>query len=214
MSEGPNRRIKMRGNIWGKFPYKVYKLTDNETDALLKEARLIRQFGHPNDEMKFKKELDTNRVWCWKWKKTEHRDFILQKCLTFLEEHNLPRAGGVKLEKLWLNIQSPNEFQPVHVHYSATEHLHVIIFLKSPKAICSTSDMEWEKGQPTLIESKRGSLELFPGGSWDDVKIVKPDPGTMIIMTSTLQHCAYPFKVEGERWSLGATINCADWMQK
>jgi hypothetical protein len=211
MIEGPNRKIKMRGNMWSEFPYKVYKLTDAETEMLVKEARLIRQFGHPNDAIKVKKEMDTNRVWCWTWKKTEYREFILDKCLKFLEEQNLPRTG-VKLEKMWLTIQSPDEFQPIHTHYAPDNHLHVIIFLKAPKEICSGGDMGWEEGKPTLIENKRGSLELFPGGRWDDVKIVKPDPGTMIIMTSTLQHCSYPFRVQGERWALGATIQCNEWV--
>ena len=35
MIEGPNRKIKMRGNMWSKFPYKVYKLSEAETEMFL-----------------------------------------------------------------------------------------------------------------------------------------------------------------------------------
>tara|TARA_B100001013_G_scaffold262204_2_gene164813 strand:+ start:21747 stop:22469 length:723 start_codon:yes stop_codon:yes gene_type:complete len=198
------------------FPFSVGTVSKEHLEGLLEEARILRQFGRPEDEKIKKSEQDPNRAWYWKWNSTKWIPELMDYCLQYCGDVGKP-ITRVKFDQQWLTVQSKHEYQPMHHHaQDPNVHLHVIIFLKSPaelrdqsKGLGADQKIKWVDGKPYYLEeAKEGGLDLcLP----EATEVLRPNPGRIVILPSNLLHTSYPFKFEGERWALGATVQCLDW---
>ena len=104
------------------------------------------------------------------------------------------------LEKLWINFQGPNEFNPPHSHGGA---LSFVIFLKIPLKL--RAENQNYKG---LSAGPGGITFLY--GDTDDRCItnhsVFPEVGDMYIFPAWVKHWVYPFKTDCKRISVSGNV--------
>ena len=104
------------------------------------------------------------------------------------------------LEKLWINYQGPNEFNPPHSHGGA---LSFVIFLDVPMKL--RAENQDYKG---LSASPGGITFIY--GDTDDRCItnhsVFPEVGDMYIFPAWVKHWVYPFKSNCVRISVSGNV--------
>ena len=104
------------------------------------------------------------------------------------------------LEKLWINFQGPNEFNPPHSHGGA---LSFVIFLKVP-----TQLKEENKNYKGMSAGPGGITFIY--GDTEDRCIsnysVFPEEGDMYIFPAWLKHWVYPFKSDCTRVSVSGNV--------
>ena len=104
------------------------------------------------------------------------------------------------LEKLWVNFQGPNEFNPPHSHGGA---LSFVIFLKVP-----TQLKEENQNYKGLSAGPGGITFIY--GDIEDRCIsnysVFPEEGDMYIFPAWLKHWVYPFKADCTRISVSGNV--------
>jgi len=104
------------------------------------------------------------------------------------------------LEKLWINYQGPNEFNPPHSHGGA---LSFVIFLDVPMKL--RAENQDYKG----LSAGPGGI-TFIYGDTDDRCItnhsVFPEVGDMYIFPAWVKHWVYPFKSNCVRISVSGNI--------
>ena len=104
------------------------------------------------------------------------------------------------LEKLWINYQGPNEFNPPHSHGGA---LSFVIFLDVPMKL--RAENQDYKG----LSAGPGGI-TFIYGDTDDRCItnhsVFPEVGDMYIFPAWVKHWVYPFKSNCVRISVSGNV--------
>ena len=104
------------------------------------------------------------------------------------------------LEKLWINYQGPNEFNPPHSHGGA---LSFVIFLDVPMKL--RAENQDYKG----LSAGPGGI-TFIYGDTDDRCITNhsafPETGDMYIFPAWVKHWVYPFKSNCVRISVSGNI--------
>ena len=104
------------------------------------------------------------------------------------------------LEKLWINFQGPNEFNPPHSHGGA---LSFVIFLKVPiKLRVENQDYKGLSAGPGGITFLYGDIEdrCITNHS------VFPEEGDMYIFPAWLKHWVYPFTTDCTRISVSGNV--------
>ena len=104
------------------------------------------------------------------------------------------------LEKLWINFQVPNEFNPPHSHGGA---LSFVIFLKIP------IELRAENQNYKGLSAGPGGI-TFLYGDIDDRCITSysafPETGDMYIFPAWVKHWVYPFKSNCVRISVSGNV--------
>ena len=104
------------------------------------------------------------------------------------------------LEKLWINYQKANDFNPPHSHGGT---LSFVIFLKIPEEI---------KNENKKFSGKSagpGGLTFLYGDSNDhciSYHSMFPEKGDMFIFPAWLKHWVYPFKSDVTRISVSGNV--------
>ena len=104
------------------------------------------------------------------------------------------------LEKLWVNFQGPNEFNPPHSHGGA---LSFVIFLKVPLKL--RAENQNYKG----LSAGPGGITFIYGDTEDRCisnHSVLPEEGDMYIFPAWLKHWVYPFKADCTRVSVSGNV--------
>ena len=104
------------------------------------------------------------------------------------------------LEKLWINYQGPNEFNPPHSHGGA---LSFVIFAKIPLELrVENQDYKGLSAGPGGITFLYGDIEdrCITNHS------VFPEEGDMYIFPAWVKHWVYPFKSDCTRISISGNV--------
>jgi len=104
------------------------------------------------------------------------------------------------LEKLWINFQGPNEFNPPHSHGGA---LSFVIFPKVPLKL--RAENQNYKG----LSAGPGGITFIYGDTEDrciSSHSVFPEEGDMYIFPAWLKHWVYPFKADCTRISVSGNV--------
>ena len=104
------------------------------------------------------------------------------------------------LEKLWINYQGPNEFNPPHSHGGA---LSFVIFAKIPLELrIENQDYKGVSAGPGGITFLYGDIEdrCITNHS------VFPEEGDMYIFPAWVKHWVYPFKSDCTRISISGNV--------
>jgi len=104
------------------------------------------------------------------------------------------------LEKLWVNFQGPNEFNPPHSHGGA---LSFVIFLKVP------TQLKEENQNYKGMSAGPGGITFIYGDTEDRCisnYSVFPEEGDMYIFPAWLKHWVYPFKSDCTRVSVSGNV--------
>ena len=113
-------------------------------------------------------------------------------------KENIP--GTYYLEKLWVNFQGPNEFNPPHSHGGA---LSFVIFLKVP------TQLRAENKNYKGLSAGPGGITFIYGDTEDRCisnHSVFPEEGDMYIFPAWLKHWVYPFKTDCTRISVSGNV--------
>jgi len=116
------------------------------------------------------------------------------------KETNEKAPSTYFLEKLWINYQGPNEFNPPHSHGGA---LSFVIFAKIP------IELRAENQNYKGLSAGPGGI-TFLYGDTDDRCItnhsVFPEVGDMYIFPAWVKHWVYPFKSDCTRISISGNV--------
>ena len=190
---------------WG--PCVVKTKVDQETlDLLLSEgeaskedaspelAGVLKNQFHYRDKNKFQKFMEVtfslynNAIQRWKidffeWKQGKEKT-----------------PNTYFLEKLWINFQGPNEFNPPHAHGGA---LSFVIFLKVP------IELKVENQNYKGLSAGPGGITFLYGDTEDKCiasHSIFPEVGDMYIFPAWLKHWVYPFKTDCTRISVSGNV--------
>ena len=184
---------------WGPCVVKT-KVNQNTQDLLLSEGEASKEDASPElagvlnnqfhyrDKNKFSKFMEgtfnlyNHAISKWKiWPK-----------------ENVP--GTYYLEKLWINFQGPNEFNPPHSHGGA---LSFVIFLKVPLEL--RAENQNYKG----LSAGPGGITFIYGDTEDrciSSHSVFPEEGDMYVFPAWLKHWVYPFTADATRVSVSGNV--------
>ena len=156
-------------------------------------------------EMKDKDEIFYNYI---KSPVTRYvKDFLATSAVSrniFYELNNV--ESEVYIDKLWVNFQKENEFNPVHEHAGVGSF---VIWMDIPT---------YAKDQHNLPISKRSNNPMasnfvfyyqnLTGEICEYRILLNPDSnGAMVLFPATLQHCVYPFyDCDKERVSISGNL--------
>ena len=104
------------------------------------------------------------------------------------------------LEKLWINFQGPNEFNPPHSHGGA---LSFVIFLKIP------IELRAENQNYKGLSAGPGGITFLYGETEDRCitnHSVFPEVGDMYIFPAWVKHWVYPFASDCTRISVSGNV--------
>lgn len=108
--------------------------------------------------------------------------------------------GKINLDKLWINFQKKNDFNPTHTH---SGQLSFVIYCKVPEKIFEiNSEGNYKKaGEIDFIYGQK--ISALDKSNYT----IRPFEKLMLIFPSTLQHQVPPFWVDEERVSVSGNIN-------
>ena len=104
------------------------------------------------------------------------------------------------LEKLWINFQGPNEFNPPHSHGGA---LSFVIFLKIP------IELRAENQNYKGLSAGPGGITFLYGETEDRCitnHSVFPEVGDMYIFPAWVKHWVYPYQTDCTRISVSGNV--------
>ena len=183
---------------WGPCVVKT-KVDQNTQDLLLSEgeaskedaspelAGVLKNQFHYRDKEKFQKFM-------------EGTFSLYNAAMQQWKQSNEKTPSTYFLEKLWINYQGPNEFNPPHSHGGA---LSFVIFLDVPMRLrVENQDYKGLSAGPVRI--------TFIYGETEDRCITNhsifPEVGDMYIFPAWVKHWVYPFKSNCVRISVSGNV--------
>jgi len=183
---------------WGPCVVKT-KVDQNTLDLLLSEgeaskedaspelAGVLKNQFHYRDKEKFQKFMEeTFNIY----------NYAMQRW----KQGNEKLPSTFFLEKLWINFQGPNEFNPPHSHGGA---LSFVIFLKVP------IELRAENQNYKGLSAGPGGITFLYGETEDRCitnHSVFPEVGDMYIFPAWLKHWVYPFTSDCTRISVSGNV--------
>ena len=183
---------------WGPCIVKT-KVDPNTLDLLLSEGKSSREDASPElagvlknqfhyrDKAKFQKFMEgTFSLY----------NAAMKKC----KQSNEKTPSTYFLEKLWINYQGPNEFNPPHSHGGA---LSFVIFLDVPMRL-RVENQDY-KG----LSAGPGGITFIYGETEDRCitnHSIFPEVGDMYIFPAWVKHWVYPFKSNCVRISVSGNV--------
>jgi len=183
---------------WG--PCIVKTQVDQQTmDLLLSEGEASKEDASPELAGVLKNQFhyrDKN-----KFQKFMEGSFNLyNNALERWKQGNEKVPSSYFLEKLWINFQGPNEFNPPHSHGGA---LSFVIFLKIPLKL--RAENQNYKG----LSAGPGGITFLYGETEDRCitnHSVFPEVGDMYIFPAWVKHWVYPFAADCTRVSVSGNV--------
>tara|TARA_Y100001937_G_scaffold74471_2_gene101324 strand:+ start:3075 stop:3767 length:693 start_codon:yes stop_codon:yes gene_type:complete len=115
------------------------------------------------------------------------------------ENHNVLKAGRLKLDTLWINFSKKHDFNPPHTH---TGVLSFVIYCKVPQNIFSTqADSNTKRAGEILFQYGEPISELM-GNEYP----VKPFDNLIFIFPAKLKHFVPSYYVDEERVSVSGNF--------
>ena len=183
---------------WGPCVVKT-KVDQNTLDLLLSEGKSSREDASPELAGELKNQFHYKNK--DKFNKFMEETFNLYNTAMKQWKETTENEPSVYfLEKLWINYQGPNEFNPPHSHGGA---LSFVIFLDVPiKLRVENQDYKGLSAGPGGI--------TFLYGDIDDRCITSysafPETGDMYIFPAWVKHWVYPFKSNCVRISVSGNV--------
>tara|TARA_R100001129_G_scaffold59735_1_gene40771 strand:+ start:969 stop:1595 length:627 start_codon:yes stop_codon:yes gene_type:complete len=183
---------------WGPCVVKT-KVDQNTLDLLLSEGKSSREDASPElagvlkNQFHYKNKDKFNKF-------MEETFNLYNTAMKQWKETTENEPSVYFLEKLWINYQGPNEFNPPHSHGGA---LSFVIFLDVPiKLRVENQDYKGLSAGPGGI--------TFLYGDIDDRCITSysafPETGDMYIFPAWVKHWVYPFKSNCVRISVSGNV--------
>jgi len=124
------------------------------------------------------------------------REFVIRcKCQMFppLEDKIRQEKWLVRMVRLWIISQKPNEYNPVHFHKNCS--ISAVMYLKIPKMLPSRKKHRSDDGAIVFLGNCSRENDL----AMPSVEI-PPQVGDFFIFGANQQHAVYPFRcAEGEK---------------
>ena len=183
---------------WGPCVVKI-KVDQNTQDLLLSEgeaskedaspelAGVLKNQFHYRDKAKFQKFM-------------EGTFSLYNAAMQQWKQGNEKTPSTFFLEKLWINFQGPNEFNPPHSHGGA---LSFVIFLKIP------IELRAENQNYKGLSAGPGGITFLYGETEDRCitnHSIFPEVGDMYIFPAWLKHWVYPFTSDCTRISVSGNV--------
>ena len=183
---------------WGPCIVKT-KVDPNTLDLLLSEGKSSREDASPELAGVLKNQFHYRDK--AKFQKFMEGTFSLYNAaMQQWKQSNEKTPSTYFLEKLWINYQGPNEFNPPHSHGGA---LSFVIFLDVPMRL-RVENQDY-KG----LSSGPGGITFIYGETEDRCitnHSIFPEEGDMYIFPAWLKHWVYPFTSDCTRISVSGNV--------
>ena len=183
---------------WGPCVVKT-KVDQNTQDLLLSEGEASKEDASPELAGVLKKQFHYRDK--AKFQKFMEGTFNLYNgAMQRWKQGNEKVPSTYFLEKLWINFQGPNEFNPPHSHGGA---LSFVIFLKVP------IELRVENQNYKGLSAGPGGITFLYGETEDRCitnHSVFPEVGDMYIFPAWLKHWVYPFTSDCTRISVSGNV--------
>jgi len=183
---------------WGPCIVKT-QVDQNTLDLLLSEGEASKEDASPELAGVLKNQFhyrDKN-----KFQKFMEGTFNLYNAaLQRWKQGNEKAPSSYFLEKLWINFQGPNEFNPPHSHGGA---LSFVIFLKIP------IELRAENQNYKGLSAGPGGITFLYGETEDRCitnHSVFPEVGDMYIFPAWVKHWVYPYQSDCTRISVSGNV--------
>jgi len=183
---------------WGPCIVKT-QVDQNTLDLLLSEGEASKEDASPELAGVLKNQFhyrDKN-----KFQKFMEGTFNLYNAaLQRWKQGNEKVPSSYFLEKLWINFQGPNEFNPPHSHGGA---LSFVIFLKIP------IELRAENQNYKGLSAGPGGITFLYGETEDRCitnHSVFPEVGDMYIFPAWVKHWVYPYQSDCTRISVSGNV--------
>jgi len=183
---------------WGPCVVKT-KVDQNTQDLLLSEGEASKEDASPELAGVLKNQFhyrDKN-----KFQKFMEGTFSLYNAaMQQWKQGNEKVPSTFFLEKLWINFQGPNEFNPPHSHGGA---LSFVIFLKIP------IELRAENQNYKGLSAGPGGITFLYGETEDRCitnHSIFPEEGDMYVFPAWLKHWVYPFTSDCTRISVSGNV--------
>ena len=193
-----NEGIQYNLHYWG--PCVVKTKVDQETlDLLLSEGKASKEDASPELAGVLKKQFHYRN-------KRKFDQFFVKifNLYTYVystwKSTKKAKPPTFFLEKLWINFQGPNEFNPPHSHGGA---LSFVIFLKIPIELrAENQNYKGLSAGPGGITFLYGDVEEY----CITAQSLFPEEGDMYIFPAWVKHWVYPFKSDCTRISVSGNV--------
>ena len=183
---------------WGPCIVKT-KVDPNTLDLLLSEGKFSREDASPELAGVLKNQFHYRDK--AKFQKFMEGTFNLYNgAMQRWKQGNEKIPTTYFLEKLWINFQGPNEFNPPHSHGGA---LSFVIFLKVPM------ELRVENQNYKGLSAGPGGITFLYGETEDRCitnHSIFPEVGDMYIFPAWLKHWVYPFTSDCTRISVSGNV--------
>ena len=183
---------------WGPCIVKT-KVDPNTLDLLLSEGKSSREDASPELAGVLKNQFHYRDK--AKFQKFMEGTFSLYNAaMQQWKQSNEKTPSTYFLEKLWINYQGPNEFNPPHSHGGA---LSFVIFLDVPMRL-RVENQDY-KG----LSAGPGGITFIYGETEDRCitnHSIFPEEGDMYIFPAWLKHWVYPFTSDCTRISVSGNV--------
>ena len=183
---------------WGPCIVKT-KVDPNTLDLLLSEGKSSREDASPELAGVLKNQFHYRDK--AKFQKFMEGTFSLYNAaMQQWKQGNEKLPSTFFLEKLWINFQGPNEFNPPHSHGGA---LSFVIFLKVP------IELRVENQNYKGLSAGPGGITFIYGETEDRCitnHSIFPEVGDMYIFPAWVKHWVYPFKSNCVRISVSGNV--------
>ena len=183
---------------WGPCVVKT-KVDPNTLDLLLSEGKSSREDASPELAGVLKNQFHYRDK--AKFQKFMEGTFSLYNAaMQQWKQSNEKTPSTYFLEKLWINYQGPNEFNPPHSHGGA---LSFVIFLDVPMRL-RVENQDY-KG----LSAGPGGITFIYGETEDRCitnHSIFPEVGDMYIFPAWVKHWVYPFKSNCVRISVSGNV--------
>ena len=183
---------------WGPCIVKT-KVDPNTLDLLLSEGKSSREDASPELAGVLKNQFHYRDK--AKFQKFMEGTFSLYNAaMQQWKQSNEKTPSTYFLEKLWINYQGPNEFNPPHSHGGA---LSFVIFLDVPMRL-RVENQDY-KG----LSAGPGGITFIYGETEDRCitnHSIYPEVGDMYIFPAWVKHWVYPFKSNCVRISVSGNV--------
>ena len=183
---------------WGPCVVKT-KVAPNTLDLLLSEGKSSREDASPELAGVLKNQFHYRDK--AKFQKFMEGTFSLYNAaMQQWKQSNEKTPSTYFLEKLWINYQGPNEFNPPHSHGGA---LSFVIFLDVPMRL-RVENQDY-KG----LSAGPGGITFIYGETEDRCitnHSIFPEVGDMYIFPAWVKHWVYPFKSNCVRISVSGNV--------
>ena len=113
---------------------------------------------------------------------------------------------AIYFNSIWINIQKPNEYNPVHIHTNAD--LSFVLWLALPKKLDKEiEDWKREHNDKSICPAYTSFYYGEEAQYVQNYVYFKPVVNTILVFPATLRHDVQAFKCKGERISVAGNVD-------